>query len=160
MPDGLLYGTASEGGRPIPASGYLFRIGKDGSDYEVLHELLPGAPNGRSPWGGFLKGRDGALYGTTLAGGANGAGVIFKLARAGGQTNLPATLTATMDAGNTFRLTLTGSPLASYEIQATGQLPADRQTVTNLSADANGVGQYSETISAFSTSRLFRAVGN
>jgi uncharacterized repeat protein (TIGR03803 family) len=31
MPDGLLYGTASEGGRPIPASGYLFRIAKDGS---------------------------------------------------------------------------------------------------------------------------------
>ncbi len=125
MPDGLLYGTASEGGRPIPPSGYLFRIAKDGSDFEVLYEFQPTAPNGQSPWGGFLKGRDGALYGTTVAGGTNGAGVIYKLAQAGAQINPPVTLFPLLVAGsNTFQLSFTGVPLGQYEIQGTGQLPS------------------------------------
>jgi len=160
MPDGLLYGTASDGGRPIPASGYLFRIAKDGGDFEVLHEFLPTAPNGRSPWGGFLKGRDGALYGTTLAGGANGGGTIFKLARGVNQPNPPVLLTPSITAGGgIFQLSFTAVPLAQYEIQATWQLPAGWQSVTNVQGAGDGRVQYLENIPSGTTPRFYRVVG-
>lgn len=161
MPDGLLYGTASEGGRPVPASGYLYRIARDGSDYEVLHEFLPAAPNGRSPWGGLLRGRDGALYGATVAGGENGAGILFKLARTGSSANPPVTLLSSrVDGGSAFQLTFTGAPLASYAIQVSTQLPPSWQTVTNLQAGANGQVLYSERISPGVASQFYRATGN
>lgn len=161
MPDGLLYGTASEGGRPVPASGYLFRIAKDGSDFEVLHEFLPTAPGGRSPWGGFLKGRNGVLYGTTLAGGENGAGNLFKLARAGSQPNPPVLLTPSVAAGgSTFQISFTGVPLARYEIQATGQLPSGWQTITNVQGGGNGQVQYLDTILPGTASQFYRVVGH
>ncbi len=147
MPDGLFYGTASEGGRPIPASGYLYRIAKDGSDFEVLYEFPGTVPNGQFPWGGLLKGRDGALYGTTIAGGADGAGVIYKLARTASLNNPPITLFPSITAGsNTFQLSFTGAPLGQYEIQFTGQLPSNWQTLTNVQADGAGQVQYLEDL--------------
>lgn len=160
MPDGLLYGTASEGGRPIPASGYLFRIGKNGHDFEVLHEFLPAAPNGRSPWGGLLKGRDGALYSTTLAGGANGGGVLFKLARTGTESNPPVTIDHPVVAGGQFQISFTGMPQARYEIQATGQFPPGWQTVTNLQTGDDGQFLILENLVPGAPPKFYRVVNH
>jgi uncharacterized repeat protein (TIGR03803 family) len=161
MPDGLLYGTASDGGRPIPPSGYLYRIAKDGSDFEVLYEFPGTASDGQSPWGGFLKGRDGALYGTTLAGGTNGAGVIYELAQAGAPINPPVTLFPLLvTASNTLQLSFTGLPLGQYEIQGTDQLPSGWQTLTNVQADGNGQVQYLEDLLTGATSRFYRVVSH
>jgi uncharacterized repeat protein (TIGR03803 family) len=44
----------------------------------VLHNFTGGA-DGEYPYGGLVSDRAGNLYGTTIGGGAHGAGVIFKL---------------------------------------------------------------------------------
>src|SRR5438552_6770342 len=51
--------------------------------FEVIHTFAGGA-DGSCPSGGFLQGRDGALYGTTYIGGSSaveelGEGVVFRL---------------------------------------------------------------------------------
>jgi len=80
--DGKLYGTTSAGGDPNCNCGVVFRINTDGSGYIALH-TFKGATEGSVPGAGVLVDTDGTLYGTTTAGGANGAGVIFRISSAG-----------------------------------------------------------------------------
>lgn len=81
--NGKIYGTARAGG--ATKDGVAFRMNKDGSGYEVLHHFNPDTGDGDGPEGTLLCASDGALYGTTRAGGAQqsgsisqGAGTIFK----------------------------------------------------------------------------------
>lgn len=74
--DGALYGTANRGG--TNGWGTVFKLNTDGSGFKVLHTFT-NSPDGRSPRGGLIQGSDGALYGTTVRGGTNGAGTIFRL---------------------------------------------------------------------------------
>jgi len=76
--DSKLYGTASAGGDPVCNCGVVFAIGTDGSGFTVLHTFKQ-RPLGSTPLGGLLIDADGTIYGSTSAGGANGAGVIFRL---------------------------------------------------------------------------------
>lgn len=75
--NGAFYGVSKLGG----PSGYgtVYRLGADGS-VKVLawFDNGTGARRGRSPSGGLCLGPDGALYGCTLFGGANDAGVFFR----------------------------------------------------------------------------------
>lgn len=82
--DGYLYGTASGGG--ANGSGTLFRVGLDGSGFEVIYTFsaLTVNPSGLSingdgatPIAGLTDGMDGKLYGVTNLGGAQGNGTIF-----------------------------------------------------------------------------------
>ena len=87
--DGALYGTTQVGGHPGGAeyptgSGTVFKVDKDGSGYAVLHRFPGLSGDGIAPWAGLVQGRDGALYGTTLQGGTNGGGTMFKLNNDGG----------------------------------------------------------------------------
>src|SRR5947207_4097205 len=43
---------------------------------------------GQKPYVGLVQGNDGALYGTTLQGGSNNMGTVFKVTRSGGYTVL------------------------------------------------------------------------
>jgi len=76
-PEGNLYGSTAAGG--LPNGGVLFRIGKDGSDFKILHEFCSSAncADGAGP-GMLVSGEDGNVYGTS-AGGANGYGTIFRI---------------------------------------------------------------------------------
>jgi len=81
--DGNLYGVSQQGGTPtgplhVSGGGTVFRVGKDGSNYAVLHRFAGGV-NGIEPWGGLAQGGDGILYGTTIEGGKHEGGTIFKL---------------------------------------------------------------------------------
>jgi uncharacterized repeat protein (TIGR03803 family) len=62
--DGFLYGTTGDGG--AQNQGVLFRIGKDGKDFSVVHDFCSAAncADGSGP-GGLTLGHDGNLYGTT-----------------------------------------------------------------------------------------------
>lgn len=86
--DGVLYGTTQHGGpssgqmRPT-GNGIVFKVNKDGSHYAVLHRFSGMAGDGFGPWAGLVEGRDGALYGTTLHGGSNDCGTVFKLNKDG-----------------------------------------------------------------------------
>ena len=86
--DGALYGTTQTGGHPGGAeyatgSGTVFKLNKDGSGYTVLHRFSGTNGDGIAPWSGLVEGRDGALYGTTLEGGTNSLGTVFRLNKNG-----------------------------------------------------------------------------
>ena len=71
--DGFLYGST------FFTDGALFRMAKDGSSFAVLHQF-GGAPNdGVQPSAPLIETAPGVFYGTTIAGGTNSNGVVFRL---------------------------------------------------------------------------------
>lgn len=82
--DGFLYGTTLRGG--AGNSGTIFRIDTAGA-ITVLHSFdywSTGASSGAP----LVEGRDRVLYGTTMAGGAHGQGVLFSVDMNGNLTVL------------------------------------------------------------------------
>ena len=79
--DGRLFGSTTNGG--LAGAGILFRLQKDGGGFTVLRSFRGGAADGANPRAGLTEGADGALYGTTRNGGANGIGVLFKIGKDG-----------------------------------------------------------------------------
>lgn len=78
--DGLLYGTTVFGGGA--AAGTVFKLSKDGSDYQALHRFTNNA-SGANPSGRLLEGVDGRLYGVAETNGPGGQGVVFALGKSG-----------------------------------------------------------------------------
>ena len=80
--DGRLYGATENDVYPLV--GTVYAVNKDGSGYNVLHHFPDSNPtDGKSPWGGIVEASDGTLYGTTLGGGDNGVGTVFKVNKDG-----------------------------------------------------------------------------
>ena len=77
--DGNLYGMSSGGG--TFGGGTIFKITTAGVE-TVLHSF-GGSGDGMSPEGGLVQVSNGAFYGTTKGGGANGYGTAFKMTTAG-----------------------------------------------------------------------------
>jgi uncharacterized repeat protein (TIGR03803 family) len=73
--DGRLYGTTQSGG--VGSGGTVFALNLDGGGFQVLKRFL--GSDGSSPQAALVQGVDGALYGTTLGGGSNGLGTVFRL---------------------------------------------------------------------------------
>jgi uncharacterized repeat protein (TIGR03803 family) len=82
--DGFLYGTTLRGG--AQDKGTVYRLATDGTGFSVLYEF--DGSNGENPEGSLAVGPDGALYGTTLQGGADNRGVIYKITTSGTFTRL------------------------------------------------------------------------
>jgi uncharacterized repeat protein (TIGR03803 family) len=78
--DGFLYGTTFRGG--TQDAGTVFRIGRDGSGFRVLHAFAS-TNDCRNPQSELLEGADGALYGTTTSGGGHGRGGVFRIQKDG-----------------------------------------------------------------------------
>ncbi|MBV8068141.1 MAG: hypothetical protein JO113_09185 [Candidatus Eremiobacteraeota bacterium] len=77
---GTLYGTTAEGG--AHDRGTVFSVTTTGTE-TVLHSFHANmGKDGRFPYAG-LVGVNGTLYGTTVGGGANGAGTVFSITTAG-----------------------------------------------------------------------------
>src|ERR1039458_9600618 len=81
---GNLYGTASYGG--TADVGVVYKV--DAAGQETVLDTLPAPHDGASPTAGVVRDSAGNLYGTTGAGGAQNAGVVYKLDRAGQETVL------------------------------------------------------------------------
>jgi len=77
---GNLYGTTESGGNN-PGDGIVFELKHSGSSWteSILYSFTDGADGGR-PFAGLTI-HDGVLYGTTVSGGSNRAGVVFALQR-------------------------------------------------------------------------------
>lgn len=74
--DGNLYGTTGMGG--AYGLGTIYRVDGDGT-FTILHSFGPAADAGAYPVGEIVFGNDGALYGTTVFGGANDHGTAWRL---------------------------------------------------------------------------------
>jgi uncharacterized repeat protein (TIGR03803 family) len=90
--DGALYGTTSAGGAGgysvpqccfVQPAGTVFKLSKNGSGYQVLRSFAAQIGDARTPEAGLMRGSDGALYGTTVAGGKEGLGTVFKSSNGG-----------------------------------------------------------------------------
>lgn len=90
--DGNFYGTSADGG----PGGSVFKI-TPGGTFTTLYSFCSQANcvDGETPRSGLIQARDGNLYGTTSAGGANssanagaGGGTVFKLTLGGTLTTL------------------------------------------------------------------------
>lgn len=79
-PDGMIFGGASGGSHQ---SGILYRLHTVGTGYQVIHHFAGGPEGGDGPYSGLVEYRDGALYGTTVEGGIDGAGTIFRINKNG-----------------------------------------------------------------------------
>jgi len=78
--DGAFYGTTLQGG--AAGVGTVFKVLANGS-FSILHNFGGGSSDGANPNASLVQGKDGALYGTTLNGGASGAGTVFKVSADG-----------------------------------------------------------------------------
>jgi uncharacterized repeat protein (TIGR03803 family) len=74
--DGFLHGTTSDGGTNV--EGIVFKLNEAGTSSIVLHNFGEGR-DGAYPWARLIQGSDGALYGTTTAGGAGNDGIVFTI---------------------------------------------------------------------------------
>jgi len=92
--DGLLYGTTNLGAaNEANSTGTVYRISPDGSGFTVLHRFQAysatssiGSPvnaDGANPEAELVEGSDGHLYGVARAGGSNGNGTVFRIAKDG-----------------------------------------------------------------------------
>ena len=82
---GNIYGTTQTGG--MNGRGTVFRINAAGTE-TILHSFGTGATDGLTPRAGVIMDSAGNLYGTTLDGGANQLGTVFKIDAAGTETIL------------------------------------------------------------------------
>jgi uncharacterized repeat protein (TIGR03803 family) len=76
---GNLYGTTSGGGTNQQGTVFQLMPNLDGSWTENVLYRFTGGKDGGYPYAGLIFDQAGNLYGTTLGGGRNGRGVVFKL---------------------------------------------------------------------------------
>ena len=78
----LFYGTTAwGGGRDM---GTVFKLDKTGGGFSVLHDFGSNPEDGYQPFAGLVEGEAGVFFGTTLRGGVNDAGTIFRVKNDGG----------------------------------------------------------------------------
>lgn len=82
--DGHLYGTTLRGG--TNDKGTIFQITLPDGAYRILHSFS--GTDGENPEGTLIVGADGNLYGTTLQGGSDSRGTIYRVTTAGAVTSL------------------------------------------------------------------------
>jgi uncharacterized repeat protein (TIGR03803 family) len=75
--DGNLYGTSFIGG--VEGAGTIYRVTLAGQ-FTLLRSMGATATDASLPYAGLAQGPDGNLYGTTLRGGDNDKGAIFRIA--------------------------------------------------------------------------------
>jgi uncharacterized repeat protein (TIGR03803 family) len=85
--DGNFYGTTVGGGTPSTynpnGSGTVFKMNSSGN-VALLHSFGgPPPPHGEIPAARLIQGSDGSFYGTTIYGGANDVGTVFKMDSSG-----------------------------------------------------------------------------
>lgn len=119
-PDGYLYGTTEQSGLKGRLSNYgaIYRVGPNGRVTTVL--ALKQDQGGSIP-SGVTAGSDGNLYGATIYGGANGDGVLFRLAPDGTYTQL-FSFACLGEVGCQARGTLVEAPDGSFYGTASGSI--------------------------------------
>lgn len=80
--DGNFYGTTNLGGSH--GDGSVFKVTPSGQ-FTILHNFCSKAAcaDGQNPYAGLIQASDGNLYGTTLSGGTQGQGTVFKITKGG-----------------------------------------------------------------------------
>jgi uncharacterized repeat protein (TIGR03803 family) len=90
--DGYLYGVTAGVGYPYEGeagySGNVYQINPADGSYTNLYSFGSQVGDGWSPRSGLVQGSDGNFYGTTLYGGTNGQGTVYRITPDGVETVL------------------------------------------------------------------------
>jgi len=76
---GNLYGTTTQGGTHGYGNVFRLKPNSDGTWTESVLHQFKGGKDGETPWAGVVFDASGNLYGTTVYGGADRYGVVFRL---------------------------------------------------------------------------------
>jgi uncharacterized repeat protein (TIGR03803 family) len=111
--DGNFYGTTENGGTStncgsVYGCGTVFRISPSGN-YTNLYSFGSSPTDGFNPRAGLVQGSDGNFYGTTLNGGTNDDGTVFRISPSGSYTNLYSFGSSPTDGINPFAGVVQGS---------------------------------------------------
>jgi uncharacterized repeat protein (TIGR03803 family) len=154
--DGSLYGTASSSiawyNQGIFTNGYgcVYSLNTNGG--YAIHYMFTGTNgDGQTPLGGLVQGPDGALYGTTSAGGDFGFGTIFKIDLRPGITAQPQNVTVRLGDPATLSATASSSLPLSFQWQfANGDMPgATDASVSFAATTRSNAGPYSLVVSNY-----------
>jgi uncharacterized repeat protein (TIGR03803 family) len=124
-----LYGTTITGG-PTDRGlccGVLFNVLTRGGTSTILHDFTNGTTDGREPYAALALDSAGNLYGTTITGGKDDGGVVFKLGAGGSPYEILANLNGTSDGTE---------PLGTLAIDSKGNVYG----TTTYGGDGNCVG--------------------
>jgi uncharacterized repeat protein (TIGR03803 family) len=132
--DGVLYGTTILGGST--SSGTVFRINRDGSGYNIIHDFSVSEPEGQGAYGKLTEGSDGFLYGTTYFGGGNGGGTVFRVSKTGDTYTVLRNFSLSTDGGNPFSGVTLGTDGMLYGVTSTGG-PNSLGTIYRLNTDGS-----------------------
>jgi uncharacterized repeat protein (TIGR03803 family) len=83
--DGNLYGTTVYGGAAASSVGTVFKVTLTGTE-TVLHSFAVIQGDGIEPYAGLIQASNGDFYGTTVDGGANRFGTIFRITPEGDES--------------------------------------------------------------------------
>jgi uncharacterized repeat protein (TIGR03803 family) len=137
--DGNFYGTTCQGGRND--YGTVFRITSSGNITNLY--FFGSSPNdGDDAQGGLVQGSDGNFYGTTLYGGTNDDGTIFRISSDGTFTNLYFFVGPPNDGANPQAALVQGSDGNFYGMTSSGGTN-DNGTIFRISSGGNYTNLYS-----------------
>jgi uncharacterized repeat protein (TIGR03803 family) len=131
-PAGNLYGTTNGGG--AAGAGMVFKL--DPTGHETVLYSFTGNSDGAYPLAGLVRDPAGNLYGTTVAGGASGAGVVFELDMAGRESVLHS-FTGGSDGGSPLWVTLARDAAGNLYGTTTGGGAANAGVVFKLDPAGN-----------------------
>ena len=120
-------------------------VNKDGSGFTFLREFLYNSVDGVAPNGRFIRGSDGALYGTTFRGGGPIYGTVFRIK--------PVALRAEKVGGG-VAVHMEGFVGHHYALEATGSFPPAWTQVATLT---NLTGTVSWLNTSVTTNGFYRA---
>jgi uncharacterized repeat protein (TIGR03803 family) len=132
--DGVLYGTTAGGG--VNGSGTIFKMGLEGNGYQILHDFA-GAPDGSAPFPGLVQATNGALYGTTHAGGTNNQGAIFTIQTNGSGYQVLYSFTNSPDGASPQEPLIQGDDGALYGTTFSGG-SANKGIIFKIQPDGSG----------------------
>jgi uncharacterized repeat protein (TIGR03803 family) len=148
--DGRLYGALAVGGSQPgggTAFGTVYRINPDGSGFQLLHTFSATGADGRQSVAAPIQASDGALYGTTYAGGGAAAGTIYQLASDGGSYSIILRFTNSVSGQNPSSQLLEGRDGLLYGVTESGG-PLAGGAVFSVSKQGTGF----RVLKGFSTS--------
>jgi uncharacterized repeat protein (TIGR03803 family) len=136
-PDGILYGTAEDGG--AADRGAVFRIQPGGSGYSTLMSCRFTGGDGNLAQGSMIRGSDGMLYGTCGYGGAYGIGTVFRIGSNGSNYSVLHSFVSGVDGASPYASVVEGNDSRLYGTTVyTGSIPGGSGVIFGLNKDGSG----------------------